>query len=70
MKILESPLMFSEADVLLVNKTDYLPEDGFVVGKLCKRAAVLNPKLEIFELFSKTGAGFDQWVAYLKNFLK
>ncbi len=68
-KILKYPLMFSIADVLIVNKTDYLPDAGFSVEALRNRAASLNPDLKIFELSSRTGAGTEDWIAYLDEFL-
>lgn len=68
-KILKYPLMFSVSDVLIVTKTDYLPDDGFSLEDLKARAAVLNPSLKVFDLSAKTGAGFDKWVNFLNEFL-
>ncbi len=68
-KILKYPLMFSVADVLIISKIDYLPDDGFSVENLRARAAVLNPSLKLFELSAKTGAGSAAWISYLENFL-
>lgn len=52
-KILKYPLMFSKADILIVNKTDYLPDDGFIVERLRKRATIINPGMKIFEISIK-----------------
>ena len=68
-KILKYPLMFSVADVLIINKADYLPDEGFVPEKLRERAAILNPDMKIFEISSRTGAGVDTWVSWLSTFL-
>lgn len=64
------PLMFAEAEAIVINKTDLLslldfdPEvfKGVVTG--------LNPSSPIFELSSKTGQGFEPWLTWLKAELK
>ena len=64
------PMMFAEAEAIVINKTDLLslldfnPEvfKGVVTG--------LNPSSPIFELSSKTGQGFEPWLTWLKAELK
>ena len=69
-KILKYPLMFSVADVLIVTKTDYLPDEGFSLEALKSRAAVLNPSMKIIELSARTGDGFNKWVDFLNDFME
>lgn len=68
-KILKYPLMFSVSDVLIVNKIDYLPDDGFSLEKLRARAKILNPKMRVFEVSTRTGEGIENWISYLDDFL-
>jgi hydrogenase nickel incorporation protein HypB len=66
-KPLKYPLMFSVADVLLINKIDYLGLSDFDVKILRDRVARLNPDIEIFEVSAKTGAGFNDWTTWLSR---
>ncbi|MCQ2560123.1 MAG: hydrogenase nickel incorporation protein HypB [Clostridia bacterium] len=69
-KILKYPLMFTVADVLIINKIDYLPEQDFSISRLKERAGILNPQLKIFEVSSKTRQGIAAWIDYLQDYLK
>jgi hydrogenase nickel incorporation protein HypB len=66
-KILKYPLMFSVCDVLLVNKIDYLDGSDFNLELLRRRAHELNPRIQIFEVSCKTGAGFGGWCHWLSE---
>ncbi|MDA8433677.1 MAG: hydrogenase nickel incorporation protein HypB, partial [Nitrospiraceae bacterium] len=64
-KPLKYPLMFQESAALILNKIDLLPYTDVDVGKIRKDAQSLNPGLRIFEVSCRTGAGIDEWVAWL-----
>lgn len=64
-KPLKYPLMFEVADVLLINKIDVLPYFDFDMQKVEEYAHVRNPKLRIIPISAKTGAGMDEWCAWL-----
>jgi hydrogenase nickel incorporation protein HypB len=66
-KPLKYPLMFSICDVLLINKTDYLPLSDFDMAAAQKRAWTLNPCMEIFPISAKTGKGVDAWSQWLEK---
>ena len=66
-KPLKYPLMFSICDVLLVNKIDYLSLSDFDMAVLRKRVLALNPNIRIIEVSCKTGAGIEDWIAWLKK---
>lgn len=66
-KPLKYPLMFSVCDVLIVNKTDYLPFSDFDLPAMRERVFKLNPSIKIFEVSAKTGEGMDVWVTWLKQ---
>jgi hydrogenase nickel incorporation protein HypB len=59
------PLMFHEADVVLVNKIDLLPYLKFDVDAFAKTIKGINQKAKIFPLSCTTGEGVDQWVDWL-----
>ena len=64
------PLMFTEADVVLVNKLDLLPHLDFQPDSFRKGITRLNPTVEIFHLSCKTGEGMEPWLAWLRAEMK
>ena len=64
------PLMFTEADVVLITKTDVLPHFDFDINTFSKAVSGLNAKARIFPVSSKTGDGLDAWLAWLEGELK
>jgi hydrogenase nickel incorporation protein HypB len=64
-KPLKYPHMFAGADLVLVNKTDLLPYVDFDVEALSARARSLNPGVAVLPLSVKSGAGADDWYAWL-----
>lgn len=66
-KPLKYPLMFQESSALILNKIDLGPYLDVDVGKIRRDALSLNPRLAIFELSCRTGAGIDEWVLWLKE---
>ncbi|MCG2796742.1 MAG: hydrogenase nickel incorporation protein HypB [Actinomycetia bacterium] len=66
-KPLKYPLMFSESDVLLVNKIDLLPYTDFDVDGLKDTVRRMNPRVRIFEMSCRTGEGIGGWVGWLKE---
>ncbi len=69
-KPLKYPLMFTICDVLLVNKIDYLSLSDFDMAALRKRVLTLNSNIKIIEVSCKTGAGIENWIAWLKKELE
>ena len=66
-KPLKYPLMFSICDVLLVNKIDYMSLSDFDPAAMRKRVLALNPNIRIIEVSCKTGAGIEEWIAWLQK---
>ncbi|MBI4304055.1 MAG: hydrogenase nickel incorporation protein HypB [Chloroflexi bacterium] len=64
------PLMFTEADVVLVNKIDLMPHVDFNMIAFNKVVTGLNPRAEIFPVSCKTGDGLEGWISWLKNELE
>ena len=64
-KPLKYPLMFSVSDVLILTKTDVAPYFDFDFEACIRRARQLNPNIEVFQVSSKTGDGFEAWENWL-----
>ena len=62
------PHMFATSEVMIVNKLDLLPYVDYNVEKVKRHALAINPRLRIFELSCRTGAGIDAWCDWLLNF--
>ena len=69
-KPLKYPLIFTVADVVLINKIDLLPHLQFDTGAYKKAVKNLNDRAEIFEVSCTTGQGIDRWLAWLQNQLR
>ena len=61
------PLMFTEADVVLINKIDLLPYLDFNMDVFDRAIRELNPDVNVFQISCKTGEGFTEWLSWLKN---
>jgi hydrogenase nickel incorporation protein HypB len=66
-KPLKYPLMFSESDVLIVNKIDLLPHTDFDMGRLEETVRKMNPSVELFNVSCRTGEGLDGWTTWLEE---
>ncbi len=66
-KPLKYPLMFSDSDVLVVNKTDLLGLGDFDMKELRSTVARMNPDMVVFELSCRTGEGLDAWTDWLEE---
>lgn len=69
-KPLKYPLMFTEADVLLLNKVDLLPYTDFDMDELMKTVKAMNPDILIFPVSAKTGEGMDAFLTWLADRIK
>jgi hydrogenase nickel incorporation protein HypB len=64
-KPLKYPLMFSDSQVLIVNKTDLLGLSDFDMEDLRATVKRMNPGITIFELSCRTGEGLESWTNWL-----
>ena len=59
------PLMFTEADVVLLNKADLLPYLDFDIDAFQRAVTGLNPDVRILQVSCKTGEGLQDWFSWL-----
>ncbi len=63
------PLIFVEADVVLVNKADVLPYFDFNLDAFPEIINGLNPSARVFAVSAKTGDGLDGWISWIEEAL-
>lgn len=61
------PLMFTEVDVVLMNKIDLLPYLDFNVSDFNEVVTGLNPSAKIFPVSCKTAEGLEAWFSWLQD---
>lgn len=64
------PMALRTSNVFIISKVDITEHFDFDIKKIKHEALSLNPYLEVIELSSKTGVGFDKWVELLEQSLK
>jgi len=66
-KPIKYPMIFADADAIVINKLDFLPYVDFDIASFQNVVKGLNPKVEIFQLSCKTGKGIEDWCSWLLN---
>jgi hydrogenase nickel incorporation protein HypB len=61
------PVMFHEAEAVLLNKTDLVPYSGVPLDELIANVLDVNPEANIFPTSCRTGEGIDLWVKWLTS---
>lgn len=61
------PLMFHEADAVILNKIDLLPYSGVSLEELMKNVREVNPYAPVFPISCRTEEGLLEWVAWLRS---
>ncbi len=64
-KPIKYPLIFADADAVIMNKMDLLAHVDFDLTAFRRSITGLNPRAEIFELSSKTGQGIERWCSWI-----
>jgi len=59
------PLMFAQADAVLLNKIDLLPYTDFEMDAFTRGVRNLNEKAQIFKISCKTGEGVESWTKWV-----
>ncbi|CAG0959722.1 MAG: hydrogenase nickel incorporation protein HypB [Candidatus Methanoperedens sp.] len=61
------PLIFSTADLIIVNKIDIAKAVNADADKMVRDARIINPRIDVLKMSLKTGEGFDEWVDFVKK---
>jgi hydrogenase nickel incorporation protein HypB len=64
-KPIKYPLIFVDADAVIINKMDLLPHVDFDIAAFRRSIVGLNPKVEVFQLSCKTGEGIERWCSWI-----
>jgi hydrogenase nickel incorporation protein HypB len=69
-KPIKYPLIFVDADAVIINKMDLLPHVDFDIAAFRRSITGLNPKVEVFQLSCKTGEGVERWCSWMLEQVK
>jgi len=64
-KPIKYPLIFIDADAVIINKMDLLPYVDFDIATFRHSVEGLNPKSEVFQLSCKTSEGIERWCSWV-----
>jgi hydrogenase nickel incorporation protein HypB len=64
-KPLKYPTLFNSADAAIITKIDIAEAVGFDREAAIRNIRQIRPDIRIFETSAKTGAGMEEWLAYL-----
>ena len=64
-KPLKYPIMFQEADCLLITKMDLAPHLDIDVNRIIANVRQMNPDCKIIPISAKTGQGLETWFEWL-----
>ena len=66
-KPLKYPVMFRAVDIVVMNKVDLLPYLDFDLDLFLGNLHDVNPKATVIQASARTGAGVDEWCAWLRG---
>ncbi|TRV45098.1 MAG: hydrogenase accessory protein HypB [Microcystis panniformis Mp_MB_F_20051200_S9] len=66
-KPLKYPIMFQEADCLIITKLDLAPYLEIDLQRLEANVRSMNPDVTIIALSAQTGEGLEEWLNWLKS---
>lgn len=66
-KPLKYPIMFQEADCLLITKTDLAPYLDVDIDRIAANVRQMNPNVTIIPVSAKTGAGLATWFDWIRQ---
>lgn len=59
------PLIFSNADLVIVNKVDIAEAVDADADKMVEDARRINPAIDVLKMSLKTGEGFGDWIGFV-----
>ena len=64
------PLIFSTADLIIVNKIDIADAVNADADKMVRDARIINPRIDVLKMSLKSGEGFEEWIDFVKKSIK
>ncbi|HVN57223.1 MAG TPA: hydrogenase nickel incorporation protein HypB [Bacteroidales bacterium] len=61
------PMLFSEAKVVLLNKTDLIPYTNFRMEMFVSDLERINPHIPLIQLSCTTGEGLNEWTGWIRK---
>ncbi len=61
------PVMFHQANAVLLNKIDLIPYAGVELDQLVRNVREVSPETAILPVSCRTGEGIDAWTDWLRN---
>ncbi len=61
------PLIFSTADLIIVNKIDIAEAVDADADKMVSDARTINPRIDVLKMSLKTGEGFEDWLDFVER---
>jgi hydrogenase nickel incorporation protein HypB len=66
-KPLKYPVMFREADCVLITKTDLLPYLPVAIERIEAHIRAVNPRCAVIAVSATSGAGLEAWHAWVRE---
>jgi hydrogenase nickel incorporation protein HypB len=66
-KPLKYPIMFQEADCLLITQVDLAPYLEVSIDQIAANVRQMNPHVTIIPVSAKTGEGLEEWFAWVRS---
>jgi hydrogenase nickel incorporation protein HypB len=66
-KPLKYPVMFQQADCLLITKTDLVPYLDIDLERIKANVRQMNPQVTIIPVSAKTGQGLETWLDWVRS---
>ena len=66
-KPLKYPIMFQEADCLLITKVDLAPYLEVSIEQIAANVRQMNPNVTIIPVSAKTGEGLEDWFGWVRD---
>lgn len=64
------PVIFTTADLIIVNKIDIAEAVNADADKMVKDARIINPRIDVLKMSLKTGEGFGEWIDFVEKNIK
>lgn len=64
-KVIKYPIIFTDADAVVINKIDLLPHLNFNLVVFRRSVENLNQKAKIFQVSCNTGIGIEDWCSWI-----